>query len=532
MSTFDAAAAYRSWCNTMLDNQRLAAAALPGSRGIIAPVVPADAPAAPTTDASWSSALVEIVSQSVTTYGDLALLERAYDGARAWFLFLVNQTDPRAKIMYNMNVWGDWDAQFDRAVYVPVTAPICATSSMVRVAQALAAWAQRAGRAADVPEYEAFLASAQPAYNAYYGNAAGTYADGIEQTSSAVMPLAIGFVPAPAEAAVGAWLIHDVETTRGGHLMTGSSGTRHLFHVLSSLGRTDLALAVAAAATFPSHGWWLTQGATTCWENWSGVNDTTHPPPPTHNHIFLCSTSGWVLQRLLGVRPRPAPGGGRAAGYEFGLLLAPPLVDSLPAMAGTVATPLGAVALAWAWAGAPMASTYAANVSLPPGAAAALALPVPGLANATVSEGGVPVFADGAFVPGRPGVVGAAYSAADGTVTLELLPGDYAFATAAAALHRVSACAAPRSALRPDCPPRTAAAHVTRAGVMRAGQRDDAHDGRHRFLAAHAVERLCRAHMPGRCAITWEALAEAAPQIDVREGERLCATFLCNPLAQ
>lgn len=40
------------------------------------------------------------------------------------------------------------------------------------------------------------------------------------------------------------------------HLSTGATGTRYLFEQLSSMGRTDLAAAVAAQDTFPSHGYW------------------------------------------------------------------------------------------------------------------------------------------------------------------------------------------------------------------------------------------------------------------------------------
>ena len=431
---------------------------------------------------------------------------------------------------------GDWDAQFDRSEYVPITGPICATSNMLRSGAALAALAARAGHAEDVAGYEAALAAALPNYNAYYARnlTEGTYVDGIEQTSTAIMPLAIGAVPAAAVPAVTAWLIHDIETTRSGHLMTGASGTRHLLHVLSAAGRTDLALAVASASTFPSHGWWLTQGATTCWENWSGVNDTSHPPPPTHNHIFLCSTSGWVVQRLLGIRPAPGgPAGAAASGYEFGFSLAPPLVDALPSMAGTLSTPRGAVSLAWAWAGAPMGSFYAANASLPPGAGGSLAVPVPGLADPLVAEGGVAVFAHGAFIPGaRAGVVSAAYDASAGTVTLQLLPGAYNVTTAdgaGAQPMRVTACAAPPAALLLACPPRRAPVHILRAGVMAGSQRDDAPDGRHRFLVTHAMERLC-AGAAEACEVPWGALVSAAPQLqtDARPGERVCATALCN----
>ena len=62
-------------------------------------------------------------------------------------------------------------------------------------------------------------------------------------------------------------------------------------------------LQVATQTTYPSFGWWLGQGATTCWENYSGKPDPSHPPTPTHNHIFLCGGLGEWLYALLETTP-------------------------------------------------------------------------------------------------------------------------------------------------------------------------------------------------------------------------------------
>ena len=111
--------------------------------------------------------------------------------------------------MINQSIWGDWDAAFARADYVPVTAPICATANMMHIAQILVLLAPLAGFGEDVPGYEALLASSVTPFNDYYalnlGN--GTYVDGIEQTP-ALMALVIGFVPDAHIAATKNWLIH------------------------------------------------------------------------------------------------------------------------------------------------------------------------------------------------------------------------------------------------------------------------------------------------------------------------------------
>lgn len=58
-----------------------------------------------------------------------------------------------------------------------------------------------------------------------------------------------------------------------GHLTYGSVGALHTLQALSESGLYELAVNMATQRTFPSFGYWLANGATTCWENWSGVPD-------------------------------------------------------------------------------------------------------------------------------------------------------------------------------------------------------------------------------------------------------------------
>lgn len=58
-----------------------------------------------------------------------------------------------------------------------------------------------------------------------------------------------------------------------GHLTYGSVGARHVLPALSSNGMYATAMTMMTQRTFPSFGYWMANGATTCWENWSGVAD-------------------------------------------------------------------------------------------------------------------------------------------------------------------------------------------------------------------------------------------------------------------
>lgn len=535
VTNFDAAAAYRSWMLAMADDQARNAAKYPQPSGAVSsPMVPIGDWPPLSSDAAWGVAVGEVPVQQLRQYGDTSFAARLYPNMRAYYLFLRNQTDAVSGLMTGVAQWGDWDAAFPRTFYQPNTCHVGATAAHLRLAQYLAEVAPIAGRAGDVPEYEAFLAEQAPLFNAFYSNATApwTYVDGVEQTPT-LLPLALGIVPAALADKSVAWLIADVETTRSVHLSTGATGTRLFFELLSSVGRTDLAARVAAQDSFPSHGYWVTQGATTPWENWSGLPDDQHGnAQPTHNHIFLASHTGWQLARLAGLA-QPAGSYGYAR-----VTVAPPLIDSLPSMSADLASVRGRIAVSWAWAGgAPMAAgaTMAVNATVPPNIAAAVSVAVAGLAGAVVRESGIIVWEGGKFVPGAAaGLTGAALNGA--FVVFQAGSGDYRFVPSASGGSVGSTAAmapAARSSGGPSrlaCPAGTRLAAFAHAGLCEPGGAGGAGALARRFLVAHVLEARCLGRAACEVPDARGLAAALAPAVALRDEELaldICAQALC-----
>lgn len=245
--------------------------------------------------------------------------------------------------------------------------------------------------------------------------------------------------------------------------------------------------------------------------------------------------------------------------------MSPPLIDSLPSMAGSVSTVRGAFALSWAWTGAPLASTAAVNATVPANARASVKVPVPGLASPVITESGITVWANGSFTP-VPGILAARDDSA-GYVTFSVASGTFAFQTADAAglsaggVHRVAACAqlgaSRHEALKLECPAGLRLTLISRAGVFSSSAEaqsfvdlDSRHsmtDGvstahvRHRYLVTQAIERLCVGSIlgGGRCSIDAATLTDASFPIDVlhdlgpgltvdAESVQVCAVALCS----
>jgi len=71
---------------------------------------------------------------------------------------------------------------------------------------------------------------------------------------------------------------------------------------LTSLGRTDLAYAIATQDTAPSWGWMVKGGATTMWESWFGDQYTAYG---SRNHIMFGSQTNWYFSALAGINMAP-----------------------------------------------------------------------------------------------------------------------------------------------------------------------------------------------------------------------------------
>jgi hypothetical protein len=173
--------------------------------------------------------------------------------------------------------------------------------SMVEIATAV-------GDSASATKYHSTYARLVPEFQRRFWNGTmGTWAsDPLEVQTLTAVTLGAGVGNAVGKDFVGkavAALDKDI-VSRGYHLTVGSAGQKWLLRTLSKEGKHDTALKLAMQTSYPSWGYWLDNGATSCWESWSGVADPSHPPHPTHNHIFLCGGVGeWFYEYMAGIVP-------------------------------------------------------------------------------------------------------------------------------------------------------------------------------------------------------------------------------------
>jgi alpha-L-rhamnosidase len=75
----------------------------------------------------------------------------------------------------------------------------------------------------------------------------------------------------------------------------GVLGSKFVPNALAQSGRIDVAYKMINTTNFPGWGHWVSQGATTLWEDWKGES--------SRNHVFFGDVSAWFYKYLGGIQP-------------------------------------------------------------------------------------------------------------------------------------------------------------------------------------------------------------------------------------
>jgi alpha-L-rhamnosidase len=282
MHYFYMAPFYASWLRTMRDVQRVVALEGDCKRGMpwgddcngtIADTTPhmpglfGQRPA----DPSWGIAFAIVLENAFRYYGDRRLVVELYPSLAAnveWHMHLADTQS--ASGLYEWHYYGDW-LQPGRVASDERISRMASAFNFLQAIRILARLARAIGYAEDAQKYETALGEKLDRFNAaFYSSSNGTYADGTQ--AALAFALYIGAPPSVrrTEQALTQLL---ARIAADGHLNTGILSTKWLMEVLSTHGRTDVALALALRTDFPSWGFMLANNATTVWEHWNAFQN-------------------------------------------------------------------------------------------------------------------------------------------------------------------------------------------------------------------------------------------------------------------
>ena len=199
----------------------------------------------------------------------------------------------------------------------------------------LAKTAKLFGKTADFERYSSLAEKIKAAINKKYLNyETGIYGSGLQTELS--VALYWNLVPEELRSKVADNLARRVEQDNK-HIDVGLLGTKTILNALSENGYAQLAYEVASQETFPSWGWWIVNGATTFYENWSldAGSDISM------NHIMFGEINAWYYKALGGIFPDESQPGFK------NIVLRPNFVTGLSLFEASHESPYGNVVSSW-----------------------------------------------------------------------------------------------------------------------------------------------------------------------------------------
>ena len=314
--------------------------------------------------AGWGDAATIVPWTLYEIYGDKSILEENFELMRRWVEYIRQAGDEECLWLGGYH-YGDWlamDAGGD--TYVGATSnDLIATAFYAHSIDLLVRAGEVLGR--DMSEYRTLHQKVKDAFRAYFmkngmpkedlpqtevvqaGKSSSDFIrKGITQTSL-VLILRFGLCLEEERAALGEKLCELIRDF-GNRMSTGFLGTPHLLHVLSSIGRQDLAYELFFNEGNPSWLYSVNHGATTMWEHWNSLKEDGSfwsTDMNSFNHYSYGAVGDWIYGEICGVKI--AEGG---EGYRK-ILLTPHPIRRLGFVKCALDTVCGRVESHWYYTG-------------------------------------------------------------------------------------------------------------------------------------------------------------------------------------
>ena len=243
----------------------------------------------------WMCAMTFIPYWLWMRCGDESALRECWEGMRRYADYeLERLEDGLSSDLY----YGDWNSPAGSRP--PEGSVFSATAFVCRVLDVTAEVARFLGKDASAARYARAARKMRENINQRFFDAETLlyHTDvpcGFRQTPT-VLALAFGIAPEEKRRDIARALAAAIRARDGGHLSTGCLGLKYLLPVLSEYGEAETAFAIIDRTDFPSWGYWLANGATTCWETWD-----THTR--SLDHFYFGCVDDWFYGTLAGIRP-------------------------------------------------------------------------------------------------------------------------------------------------------------------------------------------------------------------------------------
>jgi alpha-L-rhamnosidase len=317
---------------------------------------------------AWADAGIICPWAIYEVYGDKAILEKHYDAMAKFVAFRENSMNnfmPPKKF----HCFGDW-----LCIGAKTPKDVIFSAYTAGDARIMAKVADVLGKKDDVAKYEKLYENIKAAFNKAYVAKDGKI-KGHTQTCY-VMALWFDLVDGDMKKKAEEHLIERIKK-RGWHLSTGFVGTRDLMHVLTKMGRTDVAYRLMFTDTYPSWLFPVKNGATSIWERWDGWTPEKGFQSLGMNsfsHYAYGAVGQWMFENIGGIKSAEP-------GYKK-IVIKPIITDQLDWAKISYKSIRGLISVEWKRDG----SKVVLDVEIPPDTMAEIF--VPGKEKAVKVDGG------------------------------------------------------------------------------------------------------------------------------------------------
>ncbi|MBL7115925.1 MAG: family 78 glycoside hydrolase catalytic domain [Kiritimatiellae bacterium] len=244
---------------------------------------------------AWADAGIICPWAIYEVYGDKSILEKQYDSMARFMAYRDGKM--QGNRISKFHCFGDWlniGANTPKdVIFVAYTAGNA--QIMSKVADIL-------GKQEDVEKYNKMHERFKKAFNEMFVGEDGK----IKGHTQTCYILALGFdlVDGEMKKKVEEHLIERIEE-RKWHLSTGFVGTRDLMHVLTKIGRNDIAYRLLFNDTYPSWLFPVKNGATSIWERWDSWTPNKGFQSAKMNsfsHYAYGAIGQWMFENIGGIR--------------------------------------------------------------------------------------------------------------------------------------------------------------------------------------------------------------------------------------
>ena len=248
--------------------------------------------------AAWADSVTIVPYQMYLAYGNTDIIKDMFPAMKKWIGFIERQCSEKG-LWDKGSHFGDWlslDAGdeatggFTDKNLIATAFFAYSTSIIIKLGKVINE---------DVSYYEKLYPVIVKAYRKHYLNTGKT-----EHETQTANVLALYFNLTDNRDREAKKLVKDIEAC--GHLKTGFVGTPYLLHVLTEIGRTDVAYKLLLKKDFPSWLYPVTMGATTMWERWDGMKKDgsfASAGMNSFNHYAYGAVGDWLYSSVAGISP-------------------------------------------------------------------------------------------------------------------------------------------------------------------------------------------------------------------------------------